>query len=81
MNLLPPNAAARLLGVGLIVACWITCARAEPPPSSFGVWDRGDTFDPKQYPFLRGLSFNASGSELEKQPGVFDWSRLDLAVE
>jgi hypothetical protein len=81
MNLLPRNTAARLLGVGLIVACWHTCARAEPPPSSFGVWDRGDTFDPKQYPFLRGLSFNASWSELEKQPGVFDWSRLDQAVE
>ena len=81
MNLIPSHAAARLLGVGLIAACWTTGARAEPPPSSFGVWDRGDTFDPQQYPFLRGLSFNASWSELEKQPGVFDWSRLDQAVE
>lgn len=81
MNLIARHAAARLLGVGLIVACWTTGARAEPPPSSFGVWDRGDTFDPTQYPFLRGLSFNASWSELEKQPGVFDWSRLDQAVE
>jgi len=70
-----------LLIVGMLFTCSIAVVKAAPPPSSFGVWDRGDTFDPKEYPFLRGLSFNANWAEIEKQPGVFDWSGLDQAVE
>jgi hypothetical protein len=45
------------------------------------VWDRGATFDPQAYPFLKGMPFNATWGEVEKQPGVFDWSGLDRAVE
>ena len=67
--------------IGLISTCSLALVQAAPPPSSFGVWDRGATFDPKEYPFLKGLSFGASWDEIEKQPGVFDWSRLDQAVE
>ena len=62
--------------IGLIGTCSLSLVQAAPPPSSFGVWDRGDTFDPKEYPFLKGLSFNRSWAEVEKQPGVFDWSGL-----
>ena len=54
---------------------------AAPPPSAFGVWDRGDTFDPKVYPFLKGFSFGQKWAEVEKQSGVFDWSGLDRAME
>ena len=36
---------------------------AVPPPIAFGVWDRGSSFDPKDYPFLKGLAFNA-GNEI-----------------
>ena len=52
-----------------------------PPPSAFGVWDRGSSFDPKDHPFLKGLAFNQAWAEVEKQPGVFDWSTLDQAME
>jgi hypothetical protein len=64
-----------LLGIG---SPWPL--HAAPPPSSFGVWDRGDTFDPRQYPFLKGLAFNQDWADIEKQPGVFDWSGLDRAM-
>jgi len=67
--------------IGLIGTCSLSIVKAEPPPSSFGVWDRGDTFDPEEYPFLKGLSFNESWADIEKQPGVFNWSGLDQAVE
>ncbi|MCU0914933.1 MAG: T9SS C-terminal target domain-containing protein [Planctomycetes bacterium] len=65
-----------LIGIGSL-----SSAPAAPPPSSFGVWDRGDTFDPQEYPFLKGFSFNQPWAEVERQPGVFDWSGLDQAVE
>jgi len=72
---------ARKSLISMIFACSIAAVKAEPPPSSFGVWDRGATFDPKQYPFLKGSSFDASWADVEKQPGVFDWSELDEAVD
>lgn len=72
---------ARTLGVlGLISACCSTQTHAVPPPSSFGVWDRGDKFDANDHPFLKGLAFNQAWADVEKQPGVFDWSSLDEAV-
>ena len=54
---------------------------AEPLRSSFGVWDRGETKDPREYPFIRGTSCDAPWDEVEKQPGVYDWSALDRAIE
>jgi hypothetical protein len=38
--------------IGLLVACSFALLQAAPPPSAFGVWDRADKFDPKEYPFL-----------------------------
>jgi hypothetical protein len=54
---------------------------AAPPPTAFGVWDRADASDPKEYPFLKGLAFNQAWKDVEKKPGVFDWSSLDQAME
>ncbi len=56
-------------------------AQLSPPPSAFGVWDRGDTFDPREYPFLKGFAFNQRWADLEKAPGVFDWSGLDQSID
>ena len=73
---------AKTLGlIGLLGACLLLSAHAAPPPSAFGVWDRGSSFDPKDYPFLKGLAFNEKWAEIEKKPGHFDWSGLDQALE
>jgi hypothetical protein len=64
--------ACLLLAVGPILAA--------PPPSAFGVWDRGNSFDPQQYSFIRGFSFEQRWADVESQPGVFDWSGLDEAM-
>ena len=70
---------ARLLG--LLSACAVASIQAAPLPSSFGVWDRGEAQDPRVYPFLRGTSCDAPWNEVEKKPGVYDWSAMDQAVE
>ena len=67
--------------IGLIGACSLSSVQAAPPTSAFGVWDRSDTFDPQEYPFLKGFSFEQRWADLEKQPEVFDWSELDKAME
>jgi hypothetical protein len=67
--------------VFLIITSSLSFAQSSLSTSSFGVWDRGDTFDPKDYPFLKGLSFGARWADVERQPGVFDWSQLDNAIE
>ena len=67
--------------IGLIGVVSLLAVEATPPPSAFGVWDRGDKFDPKDHPFLKGLAFNQAWAEVEKQPGVFDWSTLDQAMD
>ena len=67
--------------IGLIGINSLLPVQAALPPSAFGVWDRGDSFDPKEYPFLKGLSFNQSWADVERQPGVFNWSGLDRAME
>ena len=73
--------AIHLGGLSLIAALALTPTQAAPPPSAFGVWDRGDTFDPKEYPFVKGFSFGQKWAQVERQPGVFDWSVLDRAME
>lgn len=67
--------------LALIVACFVSAMHAALPPSAFGVWDRGDTFDPREYPFIRGFAFGQKWSDVERQPGVFDWSGLDRAID
>lgn len=37
--------------------------------------------DPKAYPFVKGTSCDAPWDEVEKKPGVYDWSKMDQAVE
>jgi len=84
MKCVPPLLSAlavKLSLIGVIGASSLSLVQAEPPPSSFGVWDRGDTFDPREYLFLKGFSFNQSWADVERQPGVLDWSGLDQAVE
>jgi hypothetical protein len=68
-----------LLGISSILA--VAPALAAPPPSAFGVWDRSDKFSPNDYPFIRGFSFEQRWADIESQPGVFDWSSLDKAME
>jgi len=76
------TALARQLGLIYMVSiCLCANVRAEVPASAFGVWDRGSSFDPKEYPFLKGLTFNERWAAVEREPGVFDWSGLDQAVE
>ena len=65
-----------LVGIGSLGT-----VQAAPLPSSFGVWDRGETMDPKVYPFLRGTSCDAPWDEVEKKPGVYDWKAMDQAIE
>jgi hypothetical protein len=42
--------------IALVVACSCSSVQAVPPSIAFGVWDRTSTFDPKDYPFLKGLA-------------------------
>lgn len=67
--------------VGLLGTSLLLSLQAAPPPTAFGVWDRGSSFEPKDYPFLRGLAFNQKWADVEKQPGIFDWSALDQAMD
>ena len=67
--------------VGLIGISSSATLQAQPLPSSFGVWDRGDAMDPKEYPFVRGTACDAPWNEVEKNHGVYDWSVMDRAVE
>ena len=67
--------------IGLIGATFLLPVQSVPPPSAFGVWDRGSSFDPKDYPFLKGLAFNQNWADVEKRPGDFDWSALDQAMD
>jgi hypothetical protein len=73
---------ATVLGiVGLLGLGSLRSLQATPPANSFGVWDRGSSYDPNDYPFLKGLAFNQAWADIEKAPGVFDWSTLDRAME
>jgi hypothetical protein len=73
--------ARKICLIGLIGSISLLSVHAAPPPRSFGVWDRGSSFDPKDHPFLKGLAFNEKWADVEKQPGIFDWSTLDQAMD
>lgn len=73
---------ARTLGlVSFIGISSLSTSNAAPLPSSFGVWDRGEAMDPKDYPFVRGTACDAPWDSVEKKPGVYDWSAMDQAIE
>ncbi len=76
-----PKTLARILCfAGTISLGPLSLLRAAPLPSAFGVWDRGETMDPKVYPYVRGTGCDANWDSVEKQPGVFDWSGMDQAM-
>lgn len=50
------------------------------PLEAYGVWDRGASFDFDDYPFLKGLTFDAGWEEIEPEPGIFDFAGLDAAA-
>ena len=67
--------------IGLISACSLLSVQAAPPSSAFGVWSRGGGDDVKDLPFVRGSAAGGSWADIEKSPGVYDWSAIDAAVE
>ena len=75
---------ARNLGVISLMAAALcsTPGHAAPPPTAFGVWSRGgkDQESVNNLPFVRGEAAGAPWDQVEKQPGVYDWSNLDAAV-
>ena len=73
--------ARKVILIALIAFSNIAISQVGPKPSSFGVWDRGEAMDIKQYPFLKGTSCDFPWNEVEKTPEVYDWSILDKAIE
>lgn len=73
--------ARKVMLIALLGFSNIAISQVGPQPSSFGVWDRGEAMDIKQYPFLKGTSCDFPWNEVEKTPEVYDWSILDKAVE
>lgn len=73
--------ARKVILIALIAFSKIAISQVGPQPSSFGVWDRGEAMDIKQYPFLKGTSCDFPWNEVEKTPEVYDWSILDKAIE
>jgi hypothetical protein len=71
----------KVILIVLIAFSNIVISQVGPQPSSFGVWDRGEAMDIKQYPFLKGTSCDFPWNEVEKKPEVYDWSILDKAIE
>ena len=71
----------KVMLIALIAFSNIVISQVGPQPSSFGVWDRGEAMDIKQYPFLKGTSCDFPWNEVEKKPEVYDWSILDKAIE
>ena len=67
--------------ITLIGISSVSLINAAPRPDSFGVWDRGETKDINEYPYVRGTSCDAPWNEVEKTPGVYDWSAMDQAIE
>jgi len=73
--------ARKLILITLIYVGPFACLNAAPLPSAFGVWDRGETMDPAVYPVVKGTGCDANWESVEKQPGVYDWSEMDAAMD
>jgi len=80
-NFLFASHARKLSFICFICLFSFTNINAQPSTSSFGVWDRGEAMNPKEYPFIRGTSCDAPWNEVEKIAGVYDWSVMDQAIE
>lgn len=70
-----------LSATGLVGACSSTLVQAAPPTSAFGVWAREGEGAVKDQAFVRGDSAGGRWADIEKSPGVYDWSAIDAAVE
>ena len=51
------------------------------PLEAYGVWARGSSVSFEEYPFLKGMAYGPRWRDIERQPGVFDWSGLDAALQ
>jgi hypothetical protein len=71
----------KIVIIALIAFSNMVISQVGPKPSSFGVWDRGEAMNIREYPFLKGTSCDFTWDEVEKTPGIYDWSILDNAVE
>lgn len=67
--------------VGLIGISSLSPLNAAPLPTAYGVWDRGEAQDPREFPFLRGTSCDAPWDVIEPKPGVYDWRVMDEVIE
>ena len=74
----------RLLFMTSVLVCVNFSSAADDggpiPLEAYGVWDRGTSFDFEDYPFLKGLTFDAKWEEIEPEPGEFDFDGLDAAA-
>ncbi|MBL9201071.1 MAG: beta-galactosidase, partial [Opitutaceae bacterium] len=67
--------------IALLSFILASTAAAAPLPTAYGVWDRGEAQDPREFPFLRGTSCDAPWDVIEKNPGAYDWTVMDDAIE
>ena len=75
------NSTKKIILIALIAFSNLAVSQVGPQPSSFGVWDRGEAMNVKEYPFLKGTSCDFPWDEVEKSSGEYDWSILDKAIE
>ena len=71
----------KIILIALVAFSNLAVSQIGPQPSSFGVWDRGEAMNIKEYPFLKGTSCDFPWDEVEKTSGEYDWSILDKAIE
>ena len=71
-----------ILALSLVFAASGVAAEKGPPLplEAYGVWARGSSVSFEEYPFLKGMAYGPRWKDIERQPGVFDWSGLDAAV-
>ena len=75
------NSTKKIILIALVAFSNLAVSQVGPQPSSFGVWDRGEAMNIKEYPFLKGTSCDFPWDEVEKTSGKYDWSILDKAIE
>ena len=52
--------------VGLIGISSLSPLNAAPLPTAYGVWDRGEAQDPREFPFLRARPATHLGTSLSR---------------
>ena len=54
------NSIKKIILIALITFSNIAVSQVGPQSSSFGVWDRGEAMNIREYPFLKGTSCSAT---------------------